>query len=50
VQRAIIKHGGSLVRLVMALIDRPFRPAGRSAATSRPPNPRFETPGGTGPP
>ena len=52
VQRAIIKHGGSLVRLVMALIDRPYPRAGRSAAASpsRPPNPRFETPGGTGPP
>ena len=55
VQRAIIKHGGSLVRLVMAILGRPFPPAGRSAsaatpAASQPPNPRFETPGGTGPP
>jgi hypothetical protein len=53
VQWAIIKHRGSLVRLVMAILGRPFPPAARSASASTaagPPNVRFEAPGGTGPP
>jgi hypothetical protein len=53
VQWAIIKHRGSLVRLVMAILGRPYPTPARSASAATaagPPTPRFETPGGTGPP
>jgi hypothetical protein len=50
VQRAIIKHGGSLARLVSDILDRGFPRAAQLIAASRRPNLRFETPGGTGPP
>ncbi len=55
VQWAIIKHRGSLVRLVMAIINRPFPPPARRPSAVIPvalqqPTLRFEAPGGTGPP
>ena len=55
VQRAIIKHGGSLARLVTDLIDRALFPDGQpptavTPAASRGPTLRFEAPSGTGPP
>jgi hypothetical protein len=55
VQRAIIKHGGSLFRLVMNIINCPDPLAARSPtaaipAASQPPALPFEAPGGTGPP
>ncbi len=53
VQWAIIKHRGSLVRLVMAILGRPYPTPARSASAATaagPPTPRFEAPGGTGPP
>jgi hypothetical protein len=55
VQRAIIKHGGSLARLVSDIIDQAFpRPArllpAVTPAASRPPTLRVEASGGTGPP
>ena len=55
VHRAIIRHGGSLARLVTDLIDRSLFPGGWpptavTAAALRGPTLRFEAPGGTGPP
>jgi hypothetical protein len=55
VQHAMIKHRGSLFRLVMDIINRPFSlvarlPSAVIPAALRTPNLRFEAPGGAGPP
>ena len=52
VARAMLEYGGSPARLVSDLIDRAFSaPPPTVAPAALPgPNPRFETPGGTGPP
>ena len=52
VARAMLEYGGSPARLVSDLIDRAFsRPSPATAPASLPgPNPRFDAPGGTGPP
>ena len=55
VQRAILKHGGSLARLAKDIISRPWaRPAqpvpAAAPAASPEPDLRSEAPGGTGPP
>jgi hypothetical protein len=52
VQKLIIEHGGSLVRLLSDLIDQAFSPDPRlrSPTDMRPPTPCFEALSGTGPP
>jgi hypothetical protein len=55
VQRAIIKHGSSLARLVSDMLDQAFPLPARLAsavtpAASRPPTLRSDAPGGAGPP
>jgi hypothetical protein len=54
VQRAIIKHGGSLARLAIDIINRPWPPIAQPPTTVAPttlqPNLQFAAPGGTGPP
>ncbi|HEY2617848.1 MAG TPA: hypothetical protein VGI78_10955 [Acetobacteraceae bacterium] len=55
VQRALIRHRGSLFRLVMNAIGRPVATAAQSPTTaipaaSQPPTLRSEAPSGTGPP
>jgi hypothetical protein len=52
VARAMLEYGGSPARLVSDLIDRAFSrpPPTVAPAALLGPNPRFETPGGTGPP